>query len=175
MPIAFAEALYSLAKDEGCAEEIYEQLPTVRFAFSDNPELGKILDRPCANAKENASLIDRCFPDINTHLLNCIKVMSKRRVSSHFPETADGFMKLYRSENGIELVSVITAVPIEGDMKEKLEAKLKDKLSKELLISFSVDPSILGGVIVRTESTQLDGSVKARLKAVEKQIKSAVL
>lgn len=175
MPTAFAEALYSLATEENCVEEIYNQLPAIRFAFSDNPKFGKILDRPCSNVNENVTLIDRCFSDINRQLLNCIKVMSKRRVASHFPEMADEYMKLYRQEKGIELVNVITAVPLNDDVKKRLGEVLKKKLSKELSISFSVEPSIIGGVVVRTESMQIDSSVKARLADLEKQIKSATL
>lgn len=173
--LEFAEALYSLAKDENCTYEIYNQLSAVKFAFSDNPNLGKILDRPCSDTKENDALIDRCFSDINNHLLNCIKVMSKRRISSRFSETADEFMRLYRRENGIENVNVITAVELDKDMKKMLEAKLEKKLEKKLSVSYSVDSSILGGVVVQTETAQIDSSVRARLKSVEKQIKTATV
>ena len=84
-------------------------------------------------------------------------------------------MKMYRKEHGIELVDVITAVPLSDEMSEKLKSKLEAKLSKKIILSVSVDPSILGGIIVRTENSQIDSSVKTRLENVEKQIKSAVL
>ena len=173
--VSYAEALYSLANEENCVEEIYEQIGGVKFAFSDNPQFAKILDRPCFASDERDALIDRCFKDVNINLLNCIKVMSKRRVSVDFVQMADEFMKLYRKEYGIELVSVITAVPLSDDMREKLKLRLEEKLSKKVILSATVDPSIMGGIIVRTENSQMDSSVKTRLDDVEKQIKSAVL
>ena len=110
--VSYAEALYSLALEENVTEEIYSQIDSVKFAFDDNPELSKILDRPCSDKSERTAFIDRCFKDINLYLLNCIKVMSKHRATVHFSEMADEFMKMYRKENGIEIVNVITATAI---------------------------------------------------------------
>ncbi len=175
MAVAYAEALYSLAKDENCTEEIYNQMPDVRFAFSDNPELSDILDRPGADLNNRYSLIDRCFADINVHLLNCIKVMCKRRVTSAFVQMTDEFMSLYRADNGIEKVTVITAEPLSEDLNSSLKSRLEDKLSKTVEMTVTVDPSIIGGIIVRTENTQIDSSIKTRLSDIEKRIKSVVL
>ncbi len=173
--VSYAEALYSLAVEENSADEIYSQLDAVKFAFTDNPELCKILDRPCSDKQERTALIDRCFKDVNVYLLNCIKVMSKRRATVHFPEVADEFMKLYRKENGIEIVNVITAAALSDEQAEKLEIKLERKLGKKVILSATVDPDIMGGIVVRTESSQIDASIKTRLDDLQKQIKSAVI
>ncbi len=172
---AYAEALYSLAVEENAADEIYSQMEAVKFAFTDNPELSKLLDRPCADKQALISFIERCFGEANIYLLNCIKVMSKRRVTFHFPDMADEFMKLYRKENGIEIVKVITACAMEDEQAERLKAKLEKKLGRRVVLNMEVNPEILGGIIVRTENSQMDGSVKNRLVSIEKQIKSAVL
>ena len=47
--VSYAEALYSLALEENVADEIYSQINSVKFSFDDNPELSKILDRPCSD------------------------------------------------------------------------------------------------------------------------------
>lgn len=173
--VSYAEALYSLAQDENVSEEIYSQIDAVKFAFTDNPSLSKILDRPCSDSAERNALIDRCFAQANTYLLNCIKIMSKRRVASHFPEMADEFMRIYRRENGIEIVNVVSAVPMSSVQVDKLKAKLESMLDKTVIINASVDAGILGGIIVRTESSQMDASVKSRLDDIGKQIKSSVI
>ena len=173
--IAYAEALYSLAVDENLADEIYSQMETAKFAFTDNPELSKILDRPSSDKAERGAFIDRCFGDMNVYLVNCIKVMSKRRFTSHFPEMADEYMKLYRQENGIEIVNVITAVELSESQRENLTSAMAKKLGKKIILSETVDTSIVGGIVVRTESSQIDASIKTRLDSIEKQIKSAVL
>ena len=172
---SYAEALYSLSVEENISDEIYSQMDSVKFAFTDNPELSKILDRPCTYSAERTAFIDRCFKDVNRYLLNCIKVMSKRRVTIHFPEMADEFMKLYRTENGIEIVNVITAVALSEEQEDKLKSNLETKLNKKVLLKTTVDAGILGGIVVRTESSQLDASVKTRLDNIENKIKSAVL
>ncbi len=173
--VSYAEALYSLALEENVTEEIYSQIDSVKFAFDDNPELSKILDRPCSDKSERTAFIDRCFKDINLYLLNCIKVMSKHRATVHFSEMADEFMKLYRKENGIEIVNVITATALSDEQSEKLKIKLEKKLGKKVILSASVDPDIMGGIIVRTESSQIDASIRTRLDDIQKQIKSAVI
>lgn len=173
--VSYAQALYSLSVEENISHEIYEQLPAVKFAFDDNPDLAKILDRPCSPEKERNALIDKCFKDVNIYLLNCVKIMSKKRASSRFSEMADEFMRLYRAENGIEPVSVISATPLSEVQISRLTEKLEDMLGKKVLMSFSVDKDIIGGLVVRTESAQFDYSIKTKLEDMRKQIKSVVV
>jgi len=171
----YAHALYSLSVEENISDEIYNQIDSVKTAFLDNPEFSKILDRPCSNEGERNEIIDRCLKDVNIYLVNCIKVMSKNRVSVHFPEMADEFMKLYRKENGIEVVSVITAIELSDLQSEKLKEKLESVIGKKVILNQHVQPDILGGIIVRTENSQIDASVKTKLEEMGKQIKSAVI
>lgn len=172
---AYAEALYSLAADENCAIEVYRQLPAVCFAFEDNPDFCDILDRPCSDLGGRYCLINRCFTDINIYLLNCIKVMCKRRIISLFVEVANEFMNLYRKDNGIEKVTVITAEPLSKELVDLLKSKMEKKLSKIVEITLCTDASIMGGIIIRTESAQIDSSIRTRLTDIEKQIKAVVL
>lgn len=172
---SYAEALYSLAVEEGITDEIYEQISSVRHAFIDNPDLSKILDRPCSDEKSRFLLIDRCFGKFNRHLVNCIKIMSKKRVTLSVPDMADGFMKLYREDNGIEIVNVVTAVPLGKEQTEKLKNKIESIIGKKVILSQSINADILGGVIVRTESFQMDSSIKTKLEDIGKQIRSAVI
>lgn len=173
--VSYAQALYSLAVEEKITEEIYEQISLVRHAFADNPELSKILDRPCSDEKSRFLLIDRCFGEFNKHLVNCIKIMSKKRATLSVPDMADEFMKLYRKDNGIEIVNVVTAIPLEKEQADKLKNKIESIIGKKVVLSQSINADILGGVIVRTESFQMDASIKTKLEDVGKQIKSAVI
>lgn len=173
--MTYAQALYSLSVEQNVSVEIYEQIHSVKDAFLDNPEFSKILDRPCFNQNERDELIDRCLKDVNVFLLNCIKIMSKKRVSSHFVEMADEFIKLYQRENGIETVTVITAVPLTTKQVDNLKIKLEKILNKKVLLTQTVDGKIMGGIIVRTENAQFDSSVKTRLEDMSKQLKSSVM
>ena len=94
---------------------------------------------------------------------------------STVPEMADEFMKLYRRENGIEIVSVITAIELSDSQRDKLKTSMESKLGKKVILNETVDPAIVGGMVVRTESSQIDGSIRTRLDSIEKQIKSAVI
>ena len=148
--MTYAQALYSLSVEQNVSVEIYEQIHSVKDAFLDNPEFSKILDRPCFN-------------------------QSKKRVSSHFVEMADEFIKLYQRENGIETVTVITAVPLTTKQVDNLKIKLEKILNKKVLLTQTVDGKIMGGIIVRTENAQFDSSVKTRLEDMSKQLKSSVM
>lgn len=173
--VSYAQALYMLSEEEKVSKEIFAQISAVSYGFSDNPNLSKILDRPGSSYDENCRLIDKCFSGFNKHLVNCIKVMCKHRVTSFVPQVSEEFMKIYRKENGIEIVNVTTAVELDDETKQKLKTKLEGLLNKDVELKTNVNPEVIGGVVLNTETMQIDGSIKTRVKNMENQIKSAMI
>ena len=80
--------------------------------------------------------------------------------------------KLYNKKNNIENVTAITAVELSDELKAKLISKLEKESGKKIQLETKVDKEILGGIILRTENSQTDASVRARLDAIKAQLSS---
>ena len=67
-------------------------------------------------------------------------------------------------------MKAVTAVEMKDYLKEKLKRKLEEKLSKQVEIEYSIDPEIVGGMIVEIDGKTIDNSVVTKLKNIKKQL-----
>ncbi len=68
----------------------------------------------------------------------------------------------------------MTSVPLSDSLAAKLKAKLEKVYGKKVILSATVDPSIMGGIVLRYGGSLMDGSVKSKLDAIQKQMKGFI-
>lgn len=168
----YSASLFSLADEENSLPEIMEELLSLRSVFLENTDYAPLLDSPTVSLSSRLSLIDEAFGDTSEYVRNFIKILCEKKCTHLFPDCVKNFEKLYNKKYNIENVTVITAAPISEALRERLCKKLSDDLGKKVILNLKVDESILGGLIVRTENSQTDASVRARLDALKTQLSS---
>lgn len=171
----YGKALFLISEEDSASDEILAQVKTAEQLFSANPEYAKLLDSPAVPKEERTGLIDKAFAGFNQNLINLIKIMTEARCVKHFDKAAEEYYSLYDQSRGIERVEAITAVPISKNQSDALVSMLSKALGKKIVLTNTVDPSILGGVKLRYGGTQLDGSVRTRLDKFEEALKDIVI
>ena len=166
----YSTALFSLASDENKIDIIMDHLCTLNTVLKENKEYFTILDSPTISLPERLSLIDEAFSQADEYVLNFMKVLCEKKCVHLFGDCVKQFEKLYNKEKNIEKVTVITATELSDALKDKLVKKLEKEYSKKVLPEYKIDKEILGGIIIRTENSQTDASVRARLDAIRTQI-----
>lgn len=173
--LKYADAIFLLAEEEGMLESVQKELETVNTVLRSNPEYSRILDTPALSKDERLKLIDAAFGTLGEYVQNLLKMLSTSHSTYAFPRLYSAFTKLYNEKKGIVSVEVISAVALTESERSKLKANLERKLCKKVEIINNVDKSILGGIVLRYDSLQLDGSVKTRLDNIERSLKSAAI
>ena len=171
----YGKALFLLAQEDGTTAVIAEELESVREILRENPRYEKLLDTPALSKEEKLLLIDRAFSTLNENLVNLIKILCEKHSVYQFARIAGAYIALYDESRGIERVEALTAVAMTPKQIDALTEKLSASTGKTVIIKNTVDASLLGGVVLRYAGKQLDGSVKARLSALEKSLKETVL
>ncbi len=166
----YSTALFSLASDENKLDVVMDHLGTLNTVLKENKEYFTILDSPTIALPERLSLIDEAFSQADEYVLNFMKVLCEKKCVHLFGDCVKQFEKLYNKEKNIEKVTVITATELSDALKEKLVKKLEKEYSKAIVPEYKIDKEILGGIIIRTENSQTDASVRARLDAIRTQI-----
>ncbi len=166
----YGNSLYSLAKDEGAENEILTQLNAISEGFSENPALFSALDAPQVSAEEKLALIDSVFEGCHPYVINTLKLLTEGRRSAAVGYMAKQYRKAYNKDKGISEVTAITAVPLSSENETKLIARLKKLLGGEITLTNKVDPSILGGLVIRADGIQIDGGLRTRLDEIKKEI-----
>lgn len=170
--LTYAHSLFSLAEDEGLTEKIYEELKVLFEIFSENKEYIKLLDSPTLSVSKRFELIDEAFSSCMEYIINFIKILCEKRCVFLLPDCIKEYEKLYNEKFGIKRVTAITATPLSEALKEKLINKLQQEWGKTIELTTKVDKSILGGIILRTDNSQTDASVRTRLERLKAQIAS---
>lgn len=173
--IEYARALYELSEEDLRTDAVLDDVQAVCALFRDNPEYPKLIDTPAVPKEERIALLDEALCGIDKNLLNLIKILAEHHSAHTFPDVAKEYSTIYDDAHGIIRAELISARPLSEEQLSRLAEKLSEKCNKTVKLTATVDESTLGGAKLRYLGIQLDGTVKSRLDAAERQIKSLVI
>lgn len=96
-------------------------------------------------------------------------ITEKRRIGL-LPEMATAYKQQHYFEEGICEVRALTATPLDKELFLKLKEKMSAVTGKKVVLETRVDPSILGGIVVKVDNKQIDTSVRTRLQELAQQL-----
>lgn len=168
---AYGKMLYDLAVECENVEQMLDEITILRQAFEENPQFLTLMNTPNLTKEERVSIVDESFGGkIHIYLLNFLKVIAENGTAHEFIDTAKQFRNEYNWENGIETVTVISAVPLGAKQETQLVEKLAQVTGKTIHLEKKVDPSVLGGIRLQMEGLQMDGTVKNKLDAIRSRL-----
>ena len=171
----YARALFMISEEEHSSDKVVSDVKLAKEAFAKNPDYTCLLDTPALPKAERLSLIDKAFASLDESVVNLIKILAEKRLSYLFPKLADEYLALYDESRGILRAEAVSAVALTEKQSEALQQKLSAITGKTIILSNTVDKSILGGIVLRYSGIQLDGSVKTRLDKFESALKSTII
>jgi len=172
----YGQGLYALTVEEGLEEQVLEQLAVLDTAFGENPDFCKLLSSHNIPLQERLSLLDESFRGkVHQYVLNFLKLLTEKNHIRSFPECCKAYRERYNTDKGILEVQVFTALPLNDAQKIRLMDKLTGLTGKQINLQCKVDPAILGGVRLRYDGCQVDGTLQGRLDALSKTLKNTVI
>ncbi len=172
----YGQALYTLARDEGCAAPVLEELKVLEDAFRAEPDFLRLLAAPNLSKEERCGILDSSFQGkIHPFLLNFLKILTEKGYSKHFADCCRTYRQEYNQDNGILEVTAVTAVSLSDAQKLKLTDKLSALTGKTVELISRVDPACLGGMRLDYDGKRVDDTVANRLESIRNLLKNTVL
>ena len=172
----YGDALYDLAVDEKLTTELLEEVRSMAEALNENPDFVKLLSTPALRKDERLAVLDNSFGGkVHAHVLNFMKILVENGTIAEFSGCADEYRQRYNKDHNIEEICAVTAIPLNEELAEKLKAKLESMSGKTVILSNKVDASVLGGVRLEMQGTQLEGSIQHQLEALRRSLLGAAL
>jgi len=164
----YASALFDLARDQRQIESVSTSLESLKAALAESPEFKALTTSPLINRKEAAKAVAASAGSMGLDSLttNFLGVLARNGRLSQLGAVIRTFARLAAEHRGETTAEVTSAFPLKDDQLAALKANLKARGGRDVAIDAKVDPSILGGIIVRLGSRMIDASIKTKLNTL---------
>lgn len=140
------------------------------------PDLRKLFSSPSVTAEDQVGLIDRVLASRTSPLFaNFLRVLARHRRLELLPLILDVTTKESERRSGKKRVKVTSAAQLSTEAVKELTAKLAASIAAEPILEATVDPSLLGGLVVRIGDTVYDGSLRTRLTQLSGRLRERCL
>lgn len=174
--LSYAQALYSLAKDEDITQQVLEELKVLDNAFTQEPGFLRLLAVPNLGKDERCAILDDSFRGkVHPYVLNFLKLLTQKGYIRHFGDCCKAYREQYNADHDIISVRAVTAVALTQEQIGKLSQKLAQVTGKTVELQNRVDPTCLGGVRLDYDGKRVDGTVQNRLQTIAGLLKNTVL
>lgn len=164
----YAKALFMLAAETGKGKEYKDALGEVADVFEKNPMYPEFLSTFAIPLDERLNALEAAFSDaIPRDVLSFLKLLCEKRHIGEFEECVEDYNAMYDEILEISNAKVTSAVELSEDEKASLKEKLEKISGNKTLIEYTVDKSIIGGLIVEMDGKIMDSSLRKHLKDVK--------
>ena len=168
----YAEALYKAAQDKGQLDEALADLEGLALGvFKEDPGLELFFSSASIAKERKAEVIARAFEGrASSSFASFLGVLNGHDRLDMVRPIAAAFRALFDKRHRRMAVQAVSAVPLTDSERERLKAELHAAGGMEPLLQETVDPAILGGLIVRVDDWVYDASVRTRLESIKDQL-----
>ncbi|MFL6861964.1 MAG: F0F1 ATP synthase subunit delta [Allosphingosinicella sp.] len=169
----YATALFQLARDERQLEAVGASLDALKRALRDSPELAELTTSPLVGRDEALKAVKAVSASagLDPITANFLGVLAQNRRLSQLGAVIRFFTLLAAAHRGETTAEVVSARPLGDDQLAALRQNLKTRLGRDVAIDLTVDPAILGGLVVKIGSRQIDGSIRTKLNTLASAMK----
>ncbi len=170
----YAAALHALAVEQNATGPVGAALATFQALLDESPDLRRLVRSPVFSADEQTRaltpLLDKA--GIGGTAANFIKLVAAKRRLFAIPDMIAGYKALDDAANGVTRATVTVAEPLSDTQTQALRQQLAAVAgAKSVDLDVSVDPSIIGGLVVKVGSRMVDSSLKTKLNAIRTRMK----
>jgi F-type H+-transporting ATPase subunit delta len=169
----YSDVMFELAEEARLVERVSDDLEAVATVFQEEPEFLSLLTVGQIKDDEKTAMIRRVFKGrIHDLTLDFVCVLAKRNRMSFINGISDRYETLMDERKNLHRIEVTLAKQPTDEQLEKLKADIQAAIEAEIKLSVTVEPEIIGGIIIRKGDLMVDNSVRTILDRTVKAILS---
>ena len=168
----YAEALLDIAFEEKCEEEVYEQFKLFYDQMKADKQFERLMTEKILSSEELRATVSKILDGGNTYLISFFMTLIDRNRMDEVMDMFLDFERGYKEKKNILEAEAVTAIEMTEEQTQQVIKELSEKYGKTVVLKTSVDPSIIGGMILYVGNEMLDASVKAKFEGLKKQLKT---
>jgi ATP synthase F1 delta subunit len=169
----YARALFEVAKEQKKLDVVREQLRAFADALNENADLRVFFFSPYFSTEEKKDGLHRALVDADPAIVNFLETLLERHRMPVIFRIRDELERLWDAENKLLPVEVTSAVDLDDATVKSIGERIGEQTGQRVELTSRVDPSILGGIVLRVGNSILDASIKHRLDQLRKHVAQA--
>ncbi|WP_119326969.1 ATP synthase F1 subunit delta [Companilactobacillus musae] len=167
----YSKALYEVAEEQNSVDEMLADLKSLKTVYEENPSLSFALAGRSISRTEKLKILETLKSQFNELMQDFLGLVFENNRMDCITEIADAFIEKFDEDNGIVEATVTTTIDLDEAQTQNLESVVKKRFSvNKVNLTKIVDPSIIGGVIIRVGDQVVDGSVVKRFNDIKKTL-----
>lgn len=166
----YAKSLMALAVEKNLLEQAYTDMKLIDDTCDQARDLQMLLKSPVVKADKKQAIMHAVFKGkLSPITEQFVELIIRHRRENILHEISDSFVKQYQAHKNIAVAEIVTAVPLKPEARNTIIAKLKKETGREVVVKEVVDPSLIGGLLIRMGDRQFDGSISRKLNDLKKE------
>lgn len=168
----YGEALFETAMEQPDSKEMYAQVASLKEVLAENKDFDKLMMHPGISKQEKLAVLENVFKGrVSDELMGFLHVVVSKERYKDLPDILDYFIARMKEHYKIGIAYVTTAVELTSGQKLQVEQKLLQTTEYEKMeMNYTVDPEVIGGMIIRIGDRVVDSTIKNRLNDLTKTL-----
>jgi len=169
----YASALFDLARDQRQIESVGNSLEALSQALVDSKDFNELVTSPLMSREQAGKAFAALAPQLGLDAVttNFLGVLARNGRKGQLRAVIRAFRRLAAEHRGEATADVVTARPLNDDQLSQLRQQLRSRAGRDVNIDATVDPTLLGGIIVKLGSQQIDASIRTKLNRLAQAMK----
>jgi F-type H+-transporting ATPase subunit delta len=169
----YARSLFEVANEHDVLDRVHDELGQFAEALSDDRTLQVFLFSPYFSSEEKREGVTKIVSDADEHFVNFLELLAERHRMPALFRIKREFDALWADEHKLLPVTVTSAIELDESLVEEIGQRIQDQTGRQVELSSTVDPEVLGGLMVRVGNMVLDDTVRNKLERLRKQVARA--
>ena len=164
----YAKPILELAEEKNVLNNVKEDMSVFKNLCKENRDFALMLKSPIIPHLKKADMLNKMFKGkMNDLTLQAFDLITRKRRESLLENITEEFLQLYNIRKGLQEVSITSSLKLDASQRTAFHKWAKNATGKEPILEEKVDPTIIGGYVLKIGDKQIDQSVSGQLKNIK--------
>jgi F-type H+-transporting ATPase subunit delta len=169
----YSRALFDVAMEHDILDDVHDQLGQFADELDKNRDMQVFFFSPYFSSQEKKDGIGKMIEGADEHFERFLELLAERHRMPAVFRIRRAFDELYAEERKLLPVTITSAVELDDDTLKEIAGKIEENTGRKVELTTKVDPNVIGGLVMRVGNMVMDGSIRARLERLRKQVAKA--
>jgi len=169
----YAKALYEIAVDNKTQDKVFANLRELEQIFARDPEISAFFQSPLIKTEDRVRVLETAFQNkgLVKEVYDLILLLARNNRLPIFGDVVLAYQSECDTANNVARGTVRSAMALGQGERQRIEETVERVLSKKVILTYKVDPSVIGGLVAQVGSYTFDDSIASHLKRMNEELK----